>query len=573
MTKFFCGSRSALPIVEWAGQKLNLRTTEDTTQKRTSTAVWLSSWREMEKLLSEEKEQERKIVLSKFPDMQRLCNKRKTAKMFSRLKRISPEKYSFWPESYLLPDDIEKLAAAFDTTLDPVHDQHSDIGSKKKSEKAKPSEKPTFIVKPEDGSQGDGIFLVQSIRDLETRLAGQPHDLYLVQRYISNPMLLENKKFDLRIYCLITSLSPVFEVWLCKEGMVRLCTETYKKPTGKNLKNVYAHLTNYSLNKLSDNYDHSSDAFSGNKRTLSSFFLGLASSGIDVSRMQESMESLTYHTAEAMKPYIQHNCVKHFEAGSSGQCFQILGLDVMIEVKRNGNFELRLLEINGNPSMAIDDVVMPEDLTEREQFVVPIKGKWWKNGVGERCDCRDGKQGHVHRISAIDRHIKEAVMCGALAITLSKKSRRWTKKNALVVEQYKSGYTRLQFAGGGMRHRIANMHVASMGYLVLNGLRMKYESLIGISRQNTKPLNAYKMRLYMKEVLRATRHPTRLTILECDMIFTKKKQQCMVVEFDHFVDMMFDIVSKGWPAMFPSGSHFQSWSAEDLMSLLLLEIV
>ena len=36
--------------------------------------------------------------------------------------------------------------------------------------------------------------------------------------------------------------------------MARFCTQDYKKPTKDNLKNLYMHLTNYSLNKNSDGY-------------------------------------------------------------------------------------------------------------------------------------------------------------------------------------------------------------------------------------------------------------------------------------------------------------------------------
>jgi len=65
--------------------------------------------------------------------------------------------------------------------------------------------------------------------------------------------LIENTKFDLRLYVLITDLRP-FTAFICKEGMARFCTEKYKLPTAENIKNEYMHLTNYSLNKKNDLY-------------------------------------------------------------------------------------------------------------------------------------------------------------------------------------------------------------------------------------------------------------------------------------------------------------------------------
>ena len=69
---------------------------------------------------------------------------------------------------------------------------------------------------------------------------------------------MDNKKFDLRIYVLITQLGSYPDkktiAFVAEEGMVRLCTEDYNQPDKGNLHNLLQHLTNYSLNKLSDKY-------------------------------------------------------------------------------------------------------------------------------------------------------------------------------------------------------------------------------------------------------------------------------------------------------------------------------
>jgi hypothetical protein len=54
--------------------------------------------------------------------------------------------------------------------------------------------------------------------------------------------------------------------------MARFCTEEYEIPSKENLKNVFMHLTNYSLNKKNWDYDFNQDGdfHSGSKRTLSS---------------------------------------------------------------------------------------------------------------------------------------------------------------------------------------------------------------------------------------------------------------------------------------------------------------
>lgn len=74
------------------------------------------------------------------------------------------------------------------------------------------------------------------------------------QRYIQNPMLIDGRKFDLRLYVLVTSMEPL-RVYLFEEGLVRLSTKRY---TLKNLRSRFTHLTNYSINKKSGSFQVSS---------------------------------------------------------------------------------------------------------------------------------------------------------------------------------------------------------------------------------------------------------------------------------------------------------------------------
>lgn len=73
----------------------------------------------------------------------------------------------------------------------------------------------------------------------------------MISKYIENPLLINGLKFDLRIYVLMTSIEPL-RIYIYNEGLVRFASEPYNLETVKS--NVYAHLTNYSINKKSENF-------------------------------------------------------------------------------------------------------------------------------------------------------------------------------------------------------------------------------------------------------------------------------------------------------------------------------
>ena len=82
----------------------------------------------------------------------------------------------------------------------------------------KPGQKNIWIVKPANLSRGRGIYLIDDISEVNVA------DLSIVSKYISNPLLINGHKFDLRIYVLVTSIDPL-RIYVFKEGLARFATE------------------------------------------------------------------------------------------------------------------------------------------------------------------------------------------------------------------------------------------------------------------------------------------------------------------------------------------------------------
>ncbi|XP_045152558.1 tubulin polyglutamylase TTLL11 [Echinops telfairi] len=255
-----------------------------------------------------------------------------------------------------------------------------------------PSWKPTFIVKPDGGCQGDGIYLIKDPRDI--RLAGNLQSRpAVVQEYICKPLLIDRLKFDIRLYVLLKSLEPL-EIYIAKDGLSRFCTEPYQEPTSKNLHHIFMHLTNYSLNVHSSNFVHSDSASTGSKRTFSSILCRLSAKGVDIKKVWSDIISLVIKTVIALTPELKVFYQSDIPAGRPGPtCFQILGFDILLMK----NLKPMLLEVNANPSMRI----------EHEQELSP--------GVFE------------HVPSAVDEEVKVAVIRDTLRLMDPLRNRRDTQ--------------------------------------------------------------------------------------------------------------------------------------------------
>ena len=106
----------------------------------------------------------------------------------------------------------------------------------------------------------------------------------------------------MRIYVLVYGVDPL-RVFVFREGLARFATEEYTKANKSNLDNLHMHLTNYAINKHSENFEANEDAQdddSGHKRSVSSVFkyieLNEPDSGLTSSKLWSQIDDIAVKT-------------------------------------------------------------------------------------------------------------------------------------------------------------------------------------------------------------------------------------------------------------------------------------
>ncbi|OHS96725.1 Tubulin-tyrosine ligase family protein [Tritrichomonas foetus] len=315
-TIFFNVENTQYPSIPRCGKRLGWKTTESTVK---NILFWCDNNVGVEFCLNMQPWQ----FVNHFPGTFSISRKVELARNIEKMQKLFPKLYNFHPLSFTLPMQALDLKQYMQTC---------------------PQSKRTFIIKPDLGAQGKGIFLV-----MDPEVVDEYTESAIAQRYIS-PCLLEGLKFDFRIYALMSSIDPL-RVYIFTEGMTRFCTEPYVKPKPSNLKDVYRHLTNYSVNKKNENFqkpDKASNPDSGHKRSLTSVFHELELNGFDVKYAQSQIDQLIVLTILSAQRYIAHNYRTSFKTNDGkSRCFEILGFDVML----GKNLKPWLLEVNHSPSL------------------------------------------------------------------------------------------------------------------------------------------------------------------------------------------------------------------------------
>ncbi|XP_072314129.1 tubulin polyglutamylase TTLL5 [Eucyclogobius newberryi] len=270
-----------------------------------------------------------------FPRSYELTRKDRLYKNIQRMQQAHGFKnFHIVPQTFVLPSEYQEFCSCF------------------------AKDKGPWIIKPVASSRGRGIYLVSNPNQISM------DENILVSRYIHNPLLIDDFKFDMRLYVLVTSYDPLL-IYVYEEGLARFATVKYDRAS-KNIKNNFMHLTNYSVNKKSCDYVSCDDPEVedyGNKWSVSAVLRYLKQEGKDTTVLMRQVEDLIIKALLSAEPQISAAC-KMFVPYKTN-CFELYGFDVLIDAK----LKPWLLEVNLSPSLACD---APLDLKIKASMIADM---------------------------------------------------------------------------------------------------------------------------------------------------------------------------------------------------------
>ncbi len=146
-----------------------------------------------------------------------------------------------------------------------------------------------WIVKPAGLSRGRGIKIFDSVSEI-MEYAHCREQQFVVQKYMENPMIILNRKFDIRQWVLVTSLNPL-TIWFYAECYIRFGAVEYKI---QDFNNKFMHLTNNSVTK---HYEGENQEIEGNMWEQKEFaeFLQVCAADIMHCRIGKVQGGLVLH--------------------------------------------------------------------------------------------------------------------------------------------------------------------------------------------------------------------------------------------------------------------------------------
>ncbi|KAM8877156.1 putative tubulin polyglutamylase TTLL9 [Synchiropus picturatus] len=289
--------------------------------------------------------------INHFPNNYELTMKNLMARNLRKYQKMSSKDssclgvYDFFPETFQMPIDYHLFVEHFKRYPGSI-----------------------WIMKPAASSQGKGIFLFKDLKDImnwkKTRVTPKEGKeelkppVYVAQRYIEDPYLINGRKFDLRIYVLVTSFTPL-KAWLYRDGFARLSGPRFFL---NSIHDKFVHLTNVAIQKKAPGYD--GDKFGKWNLQQLRRYLTAKHHRTDVEMLFKMIDNIIISSLLSVQNIIIND--KH--------CFELYGYDILLDQY----LKPWLIEVNASPSMtpsSQDDHLLKYRLLEDTLNIIDMEGR------------------------------------------------------------------------------------------------------------------------------------------------------------------------------------------------------
>ncbi|CAJ0578725.1 unnamed protein product, partial [Mesorhabditis spiculigera] len=207
------------------------------------------------------------------------------------------------------------------------------------------------IVKPPASARGLGIMVTHDMGEIRK---GD----FVAQQYIDNPLLIDGRKFDLRVYVYVPSLEPL-RLYMYEEGLVRFASVPYAH-SADTTENLFMHLTNYSINKNAKSQGMTDKSV--RKWTLTQLWEKL-DKYFEVDEIKALIKDLIVKTFIACEKKFRDHATNSID--NLGICHELFGFDVLLDEDARPH----LLEVNVTPAMHSD---LPIDVSVKGPLVASV---------------------------------------------------------------------------------------------------------------------------------------------------------------------------------------------------------
>ena len=254
---------------------------------------------------------------------------------YLKMQKKFKDDYNYMPFKYILPQDRD--------TVQEIMKEYNIFNIKE-----------IYIVKPLASTHGKGVRILTDSTTVPTK--------GILEKYIYNPHLINRRKYDMRIYVLVTGFRPL-KIYIYDNGIIRFCSEKYTTDAEK-LNNNYIHVTNYSVNKALDILRKGEQEIDFEVKwsllALKGYFL---EKKINFEPIWKRIKDIVIKTILSVFD-LSTPALKSFKL-TSCNLFELYGFDIILDNQLNP----WLLECNINPSLNCD---MDVDTKVKSKLITDI---------------------------------------------------------------------------------------------------------------------------------------------------------------------------------------------------------